>query len=188
SAKAPESDPRCGASDPAAMDRPACDLLAVSQAGAGRTGPDACRRRVPAHGKRTEVSVPGTRALCARGSAVIAAVCGPHADRFPRQHGISTFRCRGVVWIRDQEWWIHRLCCRGPKGFVVLAYPAGRPASDLDRERCGRAILCRAVSECGGPDPLCQLGWQTTLAAKGTGPSDYREARGRGRDRTGIRR
>src|ERR1700674_1294460 len=111
-----------------------CDLLAVSQTGAGRAGPDACRRRVPAHGRRTAVSVPGTRALCARGSAVIAAVCGPHADRLPRQHGISTFRCRGVVRIRDQELWIHRLCRRGPKGFVVLAYPAGRPASGLDRE------------------------------------------------------
>ena len=37
-------------------------------------------------------------------------------------------------------------------------------------------------------DPLCQLGWQTKLAAKGTGPSDYRKATGRGRNRRDIRR
>jgi Protein of unknown function (DUF3991) len=78
----------------------------------------------------------------------------------------------------------------GQKGlwFVVIAYPDGRPASDLDRERRGRALLCRAVSGCRGPDPLCQFGWQTKLTAKGTGPSDYRETTGRGRNRSGIRR
>jgi len=40
----------------------------------------------------------------------------------------------GLCGYEIKEPWIHRLCRRGPKGFVVLACPAGRPASGLGRK------------------------------------------------------
>src|SRR5207244_12120290 len=48
----------------------------------------------------------------------------------------------------------------GQKGLWFSHTQLADRCSDLDRERRGRALLCRAVSRCGGPDPLCQLGWQ----------------------------
>ena len=66
--------------------------------------------------KAQRSSVSGARALSAGGGALIAAVCGPHADRPLRQHCVSSFRCRGVVRLRDQEPRIYRLCRGGEKG------------------------------------------------------------------------
>src|SRR3989442_13200006 len=66
-----------------------------------------------------------TSAVCRR-HCCYRRVCWLHADRLPPQHGISTFRRRGLVRIRDQELRIHRLCRWRAEGLVVLAYPAGR--------------------------------------------------------------
>ena len=76
------------------VDRPVCHPTAVSRVGANQPGSDACRKRVPAHGQRTAISLSGAGALSAVSGAVIAAVCWPCADRPPRQHGVSPFRRR----------------------------------------------------------------------------------------------
>src|ERR1035441_8467958 len=114
---------------------PVCPPTAVSRVGANQPGPDACGKRVSTHGQRAPVPLSGAGSLSAGRGAVIAAVCWPCADRPSRQHRLSSFRQRGLVRIRDQEPRIHRLCRQRRKGFVVLAYPTGRPATDLSRKR-----------------------------------------------------
>src|SRR5215469_6832528 len=116
------------------MDRPVCERTAISPVAASQSGPDVYRTRVSAHGRSTAVSVPGARSLCADSRAVITAISRSHADRRSRQHRVSAFRYRGVVWLRDQESRIYRLCRGRQKGPLVLAYSAGRLASGVDRK------------------------------------------------------
>ncbi len=76
---------------------------------------------------------------------------------------------------------------RGQKG---LWFSHARPDDRrlvLAESAIDALLLCRALSGCGGPHPLCQLGWKTKLAANGPGPSDRCQATGRGRNRSGIR-
>jgi hypothetical protein len=58
-ATAREPEPRRGATDPPAMDRPAGYSIAVSQARANQLGPDARGNRVQSHVQRTTSSLSG---------------------------------------------------------------------------------------------------------------------------------